>query len=418
MIDLAAIVRTCGSRCLFSETGGSVGYASFAALVDSKRRQWASDAGPGHGLVAHQLEWKADAFAGLLARFLLGQNVLLGSAVPAAAPARLSPFLGQSPLLVLRTGGTTGDPRHVVHSVASLLSPYHPEMRPPVGLLVLYAADHIAGLDAFFQAFHRGSTLVVPPSLAPRDLAHCIESQRIQVLPATPTLLQFLLLSGELEGRELGAVTTIPHGAEPMPPALRERIAKAFPNARLLQRFGMTELGALPVRADPAAPEALFLDSVDYAWKVEDGELLIQSPTRMLGTLEDGPVDPASTWHRTGDLAEQTPRGSIRILGRREALINVGGSKIVPEIVEAMILEQPGVRDVAVCGIPNPLTGQALCAQVIFAGEADPHGLMKALRAAAREKCLSLAHVPTRIEAVAELDKTAVGKRARPRVKS
>jgi acyl-coenzyme A synthetase/AMP-(fatty) acid ligase len=415
MIDLQKIRAEFGNRCLFRGSGAPVDYAAFIDLVDLKRKEFSAAAGPGAQLFPHRLEWTAGAFAGLLARFLLGQNVFAGSPVPIGG---LEPFLEKAPLLVLRTGGTTGDPRHVVHAADTLLSPYRIEPRPPTRLLILYAADHIAGIDAFFQALHRGSTLVIPSSLAPRDLADCLVSEQVQILPATPTFLQFLLLSGELEGRDLSQLTAIPHGAEPMPPALRGRIREAFPNARVLQRFGMTELGALPVRPDPDCPEALFLEESGYAWKVEDGELLIQSPTRMLGTLEDGPVDSGNAWHRTGDLAEATPRGSVRILGRREALINVGGAKIVPEIVEAMILEQPCVRDVAVSGMPNPLTGQALRAQVIFEGEPDLQGLMKALRLAAREKGLSLAHVPTRIEAVSGLDKTAIGKRARPRGKS
>jgi acyl-coenzyme A synthetase/AMP-(fatty) acid ligase len=99
-------------------------------------------------------------------------------------------------------------------------------------------------------------------------------------------------------------------------------------------------------------------------------------------------------------------------------MINIGGTKVVPEVVESLILEQAGIRDAAVHAIPNPLTGQALCAQVIFEGTADAHALMKALRQAAREKGLSLAHVPTRIESVTELARTRTGKRLRQQGKA
>ncbi|NDV61622.1 long-chain fatty acid--CoA ligase [Puniceicoccales bacterium CK1056] len=413
MIDLQKIVAAYGDRCLFAGPRQSIDYRTFLELVEARSKALSdSSSQPIH---FHRLEWRADSFADLLARFLAGQSVVLGNS---STLSGFELFAASAPLLILKTGGTTGEPRHVVHSVNTLLTPYALEERPQNRLLVLYAADHIAGIDAFFQALHRGSTLVIPSSMNAKALASCIEEQSVQVLPATPTFLQFLLLSGELEGRDLSSVTTIPHGAEPMPAALRQRISAHFPNARLLQRFGMTELGALPVRADPEYPDAMFLDEPGYDWKVEDGELLIKSPTRMLGTLEEGLADPESVWHRTGDLAEKTPNGSIRVLGRREALINIGGTKVVPEVVEAMILEQPGVRDAAVSAIPNPLTGQALCAKVIFAGEPDVQGLMKALRQASREKALSLAHVPTRIEAVTELAKTAVGKRLRQQGKA
>ncbi|HSH08895.1 MAG TPA: fatty acid--CoA ligase family protein, partial [Oceanipulchritudo sp.] len=249
---------------------------------------------------------------------------------------------------------------------------------------------------------------------APDAVARAITHYQVQILPATPTYLNFLLLSGALDGQKHACVRAIPHGAEPMPPGVRQRLRVVFPNVRLVHRFGMTELGALPVRPDPEEPDALFLDEPGYSWKIVDGELWIKSPTRMLGTLEAGVLVESDGWHRTGDLAEATPRGSIRVIGRREGLINVGGEKVLPERVEALLLEQPAVLDVAVEAIDNPMTGKAVSARVIFAGDPDPMSLLRAVRVAAREKGLSLAHVPTRIVPVEHLEKTAIGKRPRP----
>ena len=413
MIDLEKIASVYGERILFSGPKHTINYQSFHELVEAKRGDIRGQ--PVTALNLLTLDWSPDSFADLLARFLERQSILLGSEFPETG---LDAFEAQGPLFILKTGGTTGEPRHVVHSVETFLSPYSLQDRQPSRLLVLFAPDHIAGIDAFFQALHRGGTLVIPPDMSPGAIVASIMEEKVEVLPATPTFLQFLLLSGELEGLDCSSVTTIPHGAEPMPPTLRQRLMKVFPNARLLQRFGMTELGALPVRPDPDYPEAMFLDEGAYQWKVVEGELQICSPTRMLGSLEDGPVEQGSEWHATGDLAEETPNGSIRVLGRREAMINIGGTKIIPELVESMILEQDGVLDAAAHAVPNPLTGQALCARVIFEGEPDPHGLMKSLRRVAREKGLSLAHVPTRIEAVGELHSTGVGKRLRTQGKA
>jgi acyl-coenzyme A synthetase/AMP-(fatty) acid ligase len=422
MMDFAAIGRLYGDRPLFIRDRGNISHAGFAAAVAVEREALDQSVRDHSALHALRLEWRADAFARFLGHLTAGHSVILGRA---PAEVDLRPFLRHAPLLVLRTGGTTGAPRHVVHGFARFSEKYQPLERPPTRVLILYAPDHVAGLDAFFQCLQRGGTLLVPRDLNPGTVAEAIERQRVQVLPATPTFLQFLLLSGALDGRALDSVEVIPHGAEPMPPALRARLSKAFPRARLVQRFGMTELGALPVVPDPEDPEALLLQGENApgkagscAWKVVDGELWISSPSRMLGTLEDGPVDPGNPWYRTGDLAELTPRGSIRILGRRESLINVGGHKVIPEAVEALLLEQPGVSDAAVYGIPSQLTGQAVAARVIFDGPADVTGLLKSLRAAARQRELSLAHVPTRIDPADHLDKTAIGKRARPRGKA
>jgi acyl-coenzyme A synthetase/AMP-(fatty) acid ligase len=420
MIDPAESGRLYAARDLFVGAGETVSHAEFAAAVAAGRARLTAPAGPAAvGFEELPMEWNRGCFARLLALLQAGRNVSLAQLPEGSEPG---PFAAAAPLLVLRTGGTTGAPRHVVHAFERLAGRYPLLERPPTRSLILYAPDHIAGLDAFFQSLARGATLVLPGGREPAAIARAIEQQRVQVLPATPTFLQFLLLSGELEGRDLESVEVIPHGAEPMPAALRERVSTAFPRARLVQRFGLTELGAVPVEPDPADPDALFLSAAGRAqgfdWKIANGELLIRSPARMLGTLEDGPVDAATCWHRTGDLAEWTPRGSLRILGRREALINVGGAKVIPETVEALLLEQPDVRDAAVHGAPHPLTGQAVAARVVFAGQPDPAGLMRRLRAAVRAANLPLALAPTRIEAVAHLEKTAIGKRARPRGKA
>ena len=406
MIRLSEIVQRYGDRPLFLDANGEVTYSRFAELIKTVQ----GNALPDSFVVPHELEWKADSFARFIGLILCGKSVVLGSSVPSFDP---SPFHAAAPLLILRTGGTTGQSKHVIHSVEKLFSPHQLEDRPEQRLLVLYAADHIAGIDAFMQALHRGGTLVIPENRDASSVINAIETYQVEVLPATPTFLQFLLLSGLLDEKRLKSVKAIPHGAESMPGALRQRLQAVFPNARLIHRFGLTELGALPVRSDPEDPDTLFLDAAEYSWEVREGELWIKSPTRMLGTVEEGPIGQGDHWHPTGDLAEITKQGSIRILGRREGIINVGGEKVLPETVEGLLLEQAVVLDAAVSGIPNPLTGNAVSAKVVFRGEPDTIALLRSLRSVVSERGLSLANVPTRLEAVQELPKSRFGKRLR-----
>ena len=414
MLPLADIKRRYGKRELFLSAGGRVFYGDFLEKVEAAR-QAVQDMGQPEEPLVVDLEWGADSFARLVGALQAGRVISLAGAVPAGS---LGPFLPHRPLLILKTGGTGGRPRHVVHAARRLFSGYALEERGPVRILILYAADHIAGLDAFFQALHRGSTLVIPEERNAAAVARSLEAFSVEVLPSTPTLLHFLLLSGELADRSLESVKAIPHGAEPMPPALRKRLQAVFPKARLINRFGMTETGPLPVRSDAEDPAALRLDSALHTWEVRDGRLFVRSPSRMLGTLEDGLLPDGEEWIDTGDLAEETANGAIRILGRRELLINVGGEKVIPEIVEALLLEQAGIREAAVQSIPNPMTGQAVLAEVVFEGEADPMGLLRRMRRAVRERGLSLAHVPTRVVAVEKLQRTDAGKRARSSGKS
>lgn len=406
MIDWSGITEAYDGRILFQAEAETVTFSDFANQVQLLKSGIQPDPTKA---VSLKLEWSAHAFANFLAHLSAGQSVLLGG----DCTPGMDKFPHGRPFLILPTGGTTGAPKHVVHSVKTLLSPYQLQQRDPVRILTLYAADHIAGLDAFFQALHKGSTLVIPESRDPGSIGSCIEKFSVDVLPATPTFLQFLILGGVASDHDLFSVNAIPHGAEPMPDALRDRIRETFPNARLIHRFGMTELGALPVREDPEHPDALFLDAPGYSWKLIDGEIHIKGKTPFLGTLEAGPIDPDNYWHATGDLGELSENGSMRILGRREAMINVGGEKVLPERVESLLLEHPNVRDVCVTGLSSPLTGQTVVAEVVFSGEADRMQLMRDLRKVVREKGISLAYVPTRITPVEAIQHTRIGKRSR-----
>lgn len=408
MMPFEQIEASFGNRPFLVRKGESLSYSGFIQHVREEESRAKPDPRYIHGM---EPSWDAGFWARLIAHLCRQAVVSLAGEDGKPVPGE---FLPHRPLLIFRTGGTTGGPRHVVHEAKRLFSAFRFTVRPPRRQLVLYAPGHIAGFDACMQAFVRGTTLVFPDSQQGRDIAEAIESQKVEILPATPTFLQFLLLSGELCGRDLDSVKTIPHGAEAMPPSLRQRVQAAFPRATLVQRFGMTELGAIPTEPDPEDPTALFFpEDGSFGWKVEDGMLLLRSPSRMLGTLEEGLAGPSDNWHHTGDLAEVTSRGSVRILGRREALINVGGSKVLPETVEALLLEQEGVVDALVRGQPNPMTGEAVVAQVVFSTRPDLVDLQRKLRRCVRKAGFSLAHVPTRIEAVPEIPRTVTGKRSR-----
>jgi acyl-coenzyme A synthetase/AMP-(fatty) acid ligase len=406
MIVWDGILQAYGDRALFVYDDGVVHYRDFIEMV---RASTGTPVDPDRALPC-QLEWRASAFADFLSQVGSGQSLVLEGS---RDPVDISGFPSGRPLMILRSGGTTGAPKHVVHSFQTLTAPYTLQKRGPHRILVLYAPNHIAGLDAFFQALHRGSTLVVPAGGDVASVGRAVETHGVDVLPATPTYLQFLLLGGIYEQFDLSGIRVIPHGAEPMPANLRKRLQKAFPNAVLLHRFGLTETGALPVRPDPDDPDAFFLDQPGYGWRLVDGEIHILGKTPFLGTLEGGPIPEGEYWHPTGDLGELTRTGSMRILGRREFMINVGGQKVFPETVEALLMNQPGVLDASVSGEASALTGQTVAARVVLGKGMDTRQLLRGLRQEASARGLSLAHVPTRITAVQSIQKTVTGKRSR-----
>lgn len=403
MIDLAGIRSAYASRPFLSGRHG-LDYAAFCDRAAAFRRE-----GAGLSPVSLRLDHSPDSWAALLGAWEAGRDVCLNPGLKLTTEA-LGPFRRSGPLLVLPSGATSGAPRHIVHDAATFLRRYAVVPRPARRHLFLYSAGHLAGLDAFLQAVHRGAT-VVRPEPGWEGLREAMATEAVQVIAATPSQLHFMLLADVFTEAAVRALEVVVHGAEPMPEALIERLRARLPAVRFEQRFGMSELGALPTRADPADASALFLDP-PHQWKVESGELFISGPGRMLGTLESGPLAPAE-WFSTGDAAESTPSGAIRVLGRLESRINVGGVKVLPEQVEALLLQVEAIHDARVYGEPDSLTGHRVAADVVITQDTDLAMIRAEVRRRGRSCGMPLEAVPSRLRAVPSISRTAVGKRSR-----
>ena len=398
MIDWQGILRRYRDRPLFIEGRRITSYGEFHQKLS--RQPHAPTNQP---LAIAELVWSPQSLGEFLGAVQSGRSVLLDAAMPCR---QLEKFPDPGPFLILKSGGTSGEPRHVVHPLMRFLANYKVMDREERRCMILYAAGHLAGLDAFLQAVHRGSSLVIPKGWSADAIGSAIEEAGVGMLAATPSMLQFLLLGGGNDSHDLSSVNLVVHGAEGMPLPLRERLLTAFPNARLQNRYGLTEVGSLPVQADPDDPDALILDSTEHAWKIESGELFVKSPSRCLGTLEEGPLDPGSQWYPTGDMAEFTDTGAVRILGRRESMINVGGIKVTASRVEEMLLSCEAVLDATVFPEPHAFTGHTVAAKVVFRDKQDVAGLLREVRKQSLRQGLPLAFAPTRILAVEELKLT------------
>jgi long-chain acyl-CoA synthetase len=296
--------------------------------------------------------------------------------------------------LVLFSSGTTGASKGTVHDLERLLSKFRRPGRA-MRTLAFYVFDHIGGLDVLFGTLHAGGCLVIPEDRTPEAVLGAVESHGVELLPVTPTFLHLMLLSEAHKRYRLETVQVVAYGAEPMPESTRLRLQAEWPSARLVQTYGLSELGTLRARPREPGSPWLELSGEGQTYRVVDGILQIRSETSMLGYLNAPSPSTEDGWFITGDQVE-VDGSSLRILGRKVETINVGGEKVFPQEVESVLLEFPGVIEAAVYGERNPITGNMVCARLRASVDVPEKEFVGRLKAFCRER-LEPYKVPVRI---------------------
>jgi acyl-coenzyme A synthetase/AMP-(fatty) acid ligase len=388
---------------------GACSYAQLGRLVDEAGRALAGLRLPGPAAVAVVGGHGPAATAWLLALEAAGHFAVPLAGNPAEHPARLAQVNAQwvvttegfawnllprideastHPLfaalrdrraagLVLFSSGTSGAPKAMVQDLSAMLATYEERHANGLPVLALLGFDHIGGLNTLFGCLAAGAPLVVPAAHSPAVVAEAIARHRVAVLPASPTFLNLLLVSGEAAAHDLSSLRVITYGTEPMPESLLARLKAAFPRVRFIQTFGTSETGIVRTSSPESDSTYLRFEDPNLDWKASNERFT------------------ADGWFRTGDKVEQGPNGTIRVLGRMGEMINVGGEKLMPAEVESVVISIPGVTDCRARGEPNALTGQTIVVDVV-ASATDQEALRAAIRSACRER-LARHKIPTRV---------------------
>lgn len=301
------------------------------------------------------------------------------------------------PGLVLFTSGSTGRHKAAVHDFARLLQKFRaPRHRRRT--LVFLQLDHIGGVNTLLYTLANGGAVVVPPDRSPATVLGEIERHRVELLPTSPTFLNLLLLSGEHARFDLSSLRLITYGTEAMPESTLRKTREAFPDAKLQQTYGLTEIGIL--RSQSRGSDSLWVrvGGEGYETKVVDGRLWVRAESAMLGYLNaPSPVDEEGFFD-TGDRVEVDGEW-LRILGRESEIVNVGGNKVYPAEVEDALLQLEGVQDAAVRGERNPITGQVVVASVVLTGGETPAAFRTRMRLALKDR-LPAWKIPARVSVV------------------
>jgi long-chain acyl-CoA synthetase len=301
------------------------------------------------------------------------------------------------PGLVLFSSGTSGEPKAAVHDVVPLLAKYR-TLRPAWRTVSFLLFDHIGGINTIFHTLSNGATLITVEERTPDAVCAVIEQAKAEVLPASPTFLRLLLLSAAQDRFDVSSVKVVNYGTEPMSESTLKPLQEAFPNAKLLQSYGLAEVGILRSRSKSNDSVWMKLGGEGVETRVVEGILQIKSVSTMLGYLNAPSPFTEDGWFVTGDAVE-VDGDYLRILGRRSEMINVGGEKVYPSEVEEVIESMDNVAAATVYGQPNPLMGNIVCASVALLEPEDQGKFAIRLKRHCRERLPSY-QVPVKVEVV------------------
>ena len=335
------------------------------------------------------------------------------SALPAEESGPAAGLSRETPLQILFTSGTTGDPKGIVHTHGNVLAsvgPIEDGARPymryeklvhPLRFLHTLPLSHVFGqtmglwVPAIFAAeVHFESRLVAP------RLMETIKRERISVLAAVPRVIGLLRTHLETSRPGLTERIAASKGISAWRRWVRFRDVhwvfglkfwalvsgggalaaglEQFWNALgfvVVQGYGMTETTALITLNHPFHVAQGSIGKPLPGREVKlgpDGEVLVRGPMISNATWTGGKLKTREDdWLATGDLAEQESTGELKFLGRKsETIVTAAGVNVHPEDLEAALEEQPGIAACAVVAMETP-NGPEPCAVLAVRGSGE-----------------------------------------------
>lgn len=315
--------------------------------------------------------------------------------------------------LTLFSSGSTGKPKAMIHDLDALIDLYKNKKQKRMNMLVFLMFDHIGGINTMLNILSTGATMIIPQNRNADDICKLINEYKIAVLPASPTFLNLILIGKSYEKYDLSSLRMITYGTETMPEGLLNRLKSVFTKVKFLQTFGTSETGIASTSSKSSDSTFMKIGDENLEYKIVDGELWLKSKTRILGYLNadmDSFTDDG--WFKTGDLAQQSEDGFIKIIGRSKEIINVGGQKVLPCEVESVLLEMKEIQDCLVYAEKNAITNQSVCCDVVLKPGVDADGIKILVRKFCKDK-LDNFKIPVKVNVVQKTEFTQRFKKIR-----
>jgi long-chain acyl-CoA synthetase len=327
-----------------------------------------------------------------------------------------------APAVLLPTAGTTGEPKLVAHSQATLACMAARMANFPIlgGDLCAFflPMTHAAGLFGFIASQWVGAALVMLDADNPAAILDAIERQRCTYFITLPTTLAGIMERQHIDRRDVSSLRFCATVGDVCLPGQQRAFPSLF-GLPLRSFWGATEafgsctygLQAGAVSRPIPGAEIRLVDEEDRpVARGEPGEMLLRGPHIALGYWS-GPgewVGFADGWYRTGDVKREDQDGNLWFVARAKDLIQRARASISPVEVEQVLAEHPYVRDAGVVGLPDPVLGRRVVGFVQLKEGAGVERLGDILRATATR--LARHKVPDRLLPVAAIPRNHLGK--------
>ena len=279
------------------------------------------------------------------------------------------------------TGGTTGFPKGVMLTHYNLVAN---AMQNAVWL-GWSSKDTIIGLLPFYHswgactcmnsAIYCGGRVVVFPRFDTRELLEAIEKEKATLLYCAASLFTNLVSDPLITKYDLSSLQYVKAGAMPIPSEIKRRWDKVT-GVKMILGYGLSEASPETHNCPPNRVKlgTIGIPIFDTDARIVDqdtgtielptgevGELVIRGPQVMKGYLnrpEDNKEVLRDGWLYTGDLAAMDEEGYFRIVDRKKETIKYKGYTIAPTEIEAVLYEHPAVKECAVVGKPDAISGE------------------------------------------------------------
>jgi acyl-CoA synthetase (AMP-forming)/AMP-acid ligase II len=299
----------------------------------------------------------------------------------AAPPEADAPHSATDPRWVYFTSGTTGRPKGVRHTDATLLSAAHGYVahlgvgsRPAEVGTIAFPIAHVGGMVYLATAMLGDFPVLLVPKVSADDLPRLLAEHRVTVTGASTAFYQMLLaaqMAAPTAELLMPSMRMLIGGGAACPPEVHRQVREHL-RIPVVHAYGMTEAPMICVSQAADSDEQLANSAGlpipgSEVRIAASGEIELRGGNLTPGYVESEQWDGALTsdgWFRSGDRGYLRPDGRIVVTGRVKDLIIRKGENVAPDEIENELLAHPLVDEIAVLGQPDELRGELVCAVV------------------------------------------------------